>query len=204
LVAPAVYPEKPDAYTVELPSVNWYNYWTGEKADEGTWSDGASGLNDPGLIGRKITIKPQLDVLPVFVREGSILPLQPLVQSTSETPKGPLTLRVYPGKDCKGSLYLDDGKTFAYKQGDFLRMEFTCSESPNGITIHIGSHQGKYVPWWKDLQVEIYGRTTSFRKASLVGSTEKVQSSSDSLHHVTSFLVPDNGGGRDLQVEWAQ
>ncbi len=204
LVAPAVYPEKPDTYTVELPSVNWYNYWTGEKVDGGTWSDGASGLNDPGLIGRKIIIKPQLDVLPVFVREGSILPLQPLVQSTSETPKGPLTLRVYPGKDCKGSLYMDDGKTFAYKHGDFLRMEFACSESPNGITVHIGSHQGKYVPWWKALQVEIYGRTASFRKASLVGSTEKVQSSSDALHHVTSFLIPDNGGGRDLQVEWAQ
>jgi len=83
-------------------------------------------------------------------------------------------------------------------------MEFACSESPNGITVHIGSHQGKYVPWWKALQVEIYGRTASFRKASLVGSTEKVQSSSDALHHVTSFLIPDNGGGRDLQVEWAQ
>jgi hypothetical protein len=31
-----------------------------------------------------------------------------------------------------------------------------------------------------------------------------VETSSDTLHHVTSFLVPDNGGGRDLQVEWAQ
>ena len=204
LIAPPIYPEKPDAYPVELPSVNWYNYWTGEKVSGGIWSDGATGLNNPGFIGRKITIKPQLDILPIFVREGSILPLQPLVQSTSETPKGPLTLRVYPGKDCKGSVYVDDGRSFAYKHGEFLRMEFTCSEKAGGITVHIGPHQGSYVPWWKNLQVEIYGRTTSFQKASIVGSTESVESSFDTLHHVTSFLVPDNGSGRDLQVEWAR
>jgi alpha-glucosidase len=204
LVAPAVYPEKPDAYPVELPSVGWYNYWTGEKVNEGIWSDGAPALNDPGFIGRKITIKPQLDVLPIFVREGSILPLQPLTQSTSETPKGPLTLRVYPGKECKGSIYIDDGKSFAYKQGDFLRMEFTCSEKPNGITVHIGPHQGSYVPWWKNLQVEVYGSNSSSPKASIVGRAEKVESSVDAVHHVTTLLIPDNGGGRDLQVEWNQ
>jgi alpha-glucosidase len=204
LIAPALYPEKPDTYTVELPSLDWYNYWTGEKVGGGTWSDGAPGLNEPGFIGRKITIKPQLDILPVFVREGSILPLQPLVQSTSETPKGPLTLRVYPGNECKGSMYIDDGRSFAYRQGQFLRMEFTCSVNPNGITVHIGPHQGNYAPWWKDLQVEIYGRTASVRKASIVGSTDKVESSFDSLHHAASFLVPDNGSGRELQVEWDQ
>jgi alpha-glucosidase len=204
LVAPPVYPEKPDAYPVELPSVNWYNYWTGEKVDDGTLSDGASALNDPGFIGRKITIKPQLDVLPVFVREGTILPLQPLVQSTSETPKGRLTLRVYPGKDCKGSLYIDDGQSFAYKHGDFLRMEFACSETPNGITVHIGPHQGSYVPWWKNLQVEVYGSHSSSQRASIVGSTERVESSFDALRHVTTLLIPDNGNGRDLQIEWNQ
>jgi alpha-glucosidase len=204
LVAPAVYPEKPDAYPVELPSVTWYNYWTGEKVDGGVWSDGVPALNDPGFIGRKIMIKPQLDVLPIFVREGSILPLQPLVQSTSEAPNGPLTLRVYPGNDCKGSVYMDDGQSFAYQHGEFLRMEFTCSEKPNGVTVHIGSHQGSYVPWWKNLQVEVYGRTAPSQRASIVGRTDRVESSFDSLRHVTTLLVPDNGGGEDLQVEWDQ
>jgi alpha-glucosidase len=204
LVAPSIYPEKPDAYTVELPSVNWYNYWTGEKVNGGSWSDGAPALNDPGFIGRRITIKPQLDVLPVFVREGSILPLQPLVQSTSEVPKGPLTLRVYPGKDCKGSLYIDDGQSFAYQHGEFLRMEFSCSEKPNAIDVHIGSHQGSYVPWWKNLQVEIYGRTAASQRASIAGSDKRVESSFDSLRHVATLLVPDNGAGEDLQVEWSQ
>jgi alpha-glucosidase len=202
LVAPAVYPEKPDAYSVELPLVNWYNYWTGEKVDGGVWSDGVPALNDPGFVGRKIMIKPQLDVLPVFVREGSILPLQPLVQSTAETPQGPLTLRVYPGKDCKGTLYMDDGRSFAYKQGSYLRMEFTCSETPGGITVHIGPHQGSYIPWWKDVQVEIYGSAAPSREASIVGSKEKAETSFDSLNHVARFILPDNGRGTELQVQW--
>jgi alpha-glucosidase len=204
LVAPAVYPEKPDIYSVELPSVSWYNYWTGEKVNEGVWSDGKPALNDPGFIGRKIMIKPQLDVLPVFVREGSILPLQPLVQSTSETPKGNLTLRVYPGKDCKGTLYIDDGESFNYKHGNFLRMEFTCLERPNGITVHVGPHQGSYIPWWTTIEVEIYGSAASPQKASMVGSAKNVESSFDGLRHVTKFLLPDDGGGGDLQVEWAK
>jgi alpha-glucosidase len=201
LVAPPLYPEKPDAYSVELPTVNWYNYWTGEKVDGGVRSDGTPALNDPGFIGRKITIRPQLDVLPVFVREGSILPLQPLVQSTSETPKGPLTLRVYPGQDCNGSLYIDDGQSFGYKRGNFLRMEFTCSENPNGVTIHIGPHQGNYVPWWKNVQLEVYGSNSSSPKASIAGSAEKLEPSFDPVHHVTTLLIPDNGRGGDVQVE---
>jgi alpha-glucosidase len=79
-------------------------------------------------------------------------------------------------------------------------MEFTCSETPNGITVHIGPHQGSYVPWWKNLQVEVYGSNSS-SKASVTGSTERVQSSFDALRHVITVLVPDNGTGRDVQVE---
>jgi alpha-glucosidase len=204
LIAPATYPEKPDAYTVALPSVDWYNYWTGEKVTEGVWSDGLPKLNDPGLIGRKILIKPQLDVLPVFVREGSIIPMQPLVQSTSEIPNGPLTLRVYPGQNCNGSLYLDDGSSFAYKQGKFLRMGFTCSVSAHGLVVHIDPQHGAYVPWWKDIQVEVYGTAYPARNAFLTGVAQKVTTSFDASHHVANFLFSYDSGGFDLQIEWPQ
>ena len=45
----------------------------------------------------------------MFVRAGTILPRQPLVQSTMQVPQGPLELDVYPGEDCRGELYFDDG-----------------------------------------------------------------------------------------------
>ena len=63
-----------------------------------------------------ITVTPALDRLPVFVRAGAILPGQALVQSTSETPQGPLSLDVYPGDDCRGTIYADDGHSMAYAQ----------------------------------------------------------------------------------------
>ena len=204
LIAPGIYPEKPDAYPVKLPLVDWYDYWTGEKVGgEKLPADNATG-GSLEFVGRQITIKPQLDVLPVFVREGSILPMQPLTQSTVETPKGPLTLRVYPGKDCKGSVYLDDGLSFAYRKGEFLRMDFTCAQTPTGLTVHVGPHQGSFVPWWTTLQVEVYGSTAAADKAVVAGSAGRVQASYEASHHVAVFTLPDNGHGEDLQIEWVR
>jgi hypothetical protein len=48
-----------------------------------------------------------------LVREGTILPIAPLVQSTNEKPQVPLTLRIYAGNDCVGHIYVDDGTTCA-------------------------------------------------------------------------------------------
>ena len=55
-------------------------------------------------------ITPTLANLPVYVRAGSIIPISPLTQNTEEIPNGPLTLRVYAGDNCHGTLYQDDGK----------------------------------------------------------------------------------------------
>ena len=86
---------------VSLPKGEWFNYWTGEKI--------------PG--GRPVPVNPPVDTLPVYVRVGTILPQQPVVQNVDEAPQGPLELRVYPGPDCHGDLYQDDGNTFAYQKG---------------------------------------------------------------------------------------
>ena len=87
-------------------------------------------------------IHPPLDTLPVYVRDGSILPLQPLIQNTDETPSGPLELRVYPGAQCSGSIYLDDGHTFRYQQGEFLRQKFTCQSDANSVACEVSRARG--------------------------------------------------------------
>jgi len=83
--------------------------------------------------------------------------MEPVVQSTNETPNGPLELRVYPGGDCHGSLYEDDGRSFAYQRGEFLRMNFTCQSSPESITINSAVDHSAYQPWWSSAQVSVYG-----------------------------------------------
>ena len=204
LVAPSPFPDMLDSYDVQLPSGTWFDYWTGQKlaSRPATKTTGAT-TQPTGPAPFQVKIKPRLDTLPVFVREGSIIPVQPLIQNTKETPKGPLTLRIYPGRDCKGSLYLDDGHSFAFQHGDYLRMEFSCTQEAKGLTIHIGQHDGQYAPWWKNLQLEIYGSTASPQKV-LVAETRELKTSFDKIRGVAIVTLPDEGGGSDLRIEWAK
>ncbi len=139
LVAPKAWPFV-GPYDVSLPKGEWFNYWTGEKI--------------PG--GRPVPVNPPVDTLPVYVRVGTILPQQPVVQNVDEAPQGPLELRVYPGPDCHGDLYQDDGNTFAYQKGQSLRIHFTCEASPEKTRVHLSTPEGSYHPWFKDVQVIVY------------------------------------------------
>jgi alpha-glucosidase len=137
LVAAPPKPESPYAYDVCLPAEGWYDYWTGAP-----------------LAAEKVKETPKLDRLPVFVRPGAIIAKQPLVQSTAETPNGPLQLHVYPGADCRGELYLDDGVSIS---GPSLRQQVTCAATGEGVTLHFGSREGSYRPWWTSIAVTVHG-----------------------------------------------
>jgi alpha-glucosidase len=173
LIAPSPYPEEPDGYVVEFPTHDWYDYWTGKRLPPSTPAKAAvDGVPASGadLVPLTTWIRPELSTLPVFVRGGAILPIAPLTQSTAETPQGPLTLRLYAGPDCRGSLYLDDGHTYAYTRGDSLRMSFTCDITPDALTFKI-TEEGTYKPWWRDIRLEICGWEPHSNTATIEGST---------------------------------
>jgi alpha-glucosidase len=192
LVAPPPFPEQPDNYDLKLPPGVWYDYWTGEKIQSTTDASGTP-AEDP-------TIQPRPDSLPVYVREGSIVPLEPLTQSTEEIPQGPLTLRVYPGKDCHGGLYLDDGKTLAYTRGEFLRVNFSCKITQQGLLLQIGEHQGPFHPWWKQIRVEIYGWEHASAHVSMNGASNGPDASIDTSRHLVTFDLNDEGHGTALEI----
>ena len=200
LVAPGPFPDESDDYTVTLPPVGWYDYWTGELMSAGRpVTDTKSSKNRPV----ELRIHPSLKTLPVLVRAGSIIPNQPLVESTSETPRGPLTLRVYPPLDdhasCDGDIYLDDGVSFAYKDGAFLRESFTCARTTNGLSVKILPRKGTFTPWWSELAVEIYGAGSNSR-ANTLGVP--VKATYDALHHSITAVIPDDGKGTELQLRF--
>ncbi len=200
LIAPSPFPEELDNYTVELPSRDWYNYWTGEKvlAPKASAGDPPSVTlaSQPPLTVR---VHPQLASLPVFVHAGSIVPTEPLVQSTSEIPRGPLTLRVYAGDHCGGSLYLDDGKTYVYLHGAYLRMKFDCEIRQGEFRLHIGAHEGSYAPWWKEVHAEIFGWTPKQGSVVLNGSPARIPI--EHLAHGTAVVIADTGKGVELQLK---
>ncbi|MEG9437603.1 DUF5110 domain-containing protein [Edaphobacter sp. HDX4] len=222
LVAPSPYPDELDPYEVKLPPGDWYDYWTGQLAAR-VKSTSSRDAEQPQLVtppdtqrtqaAREITVPPPeakplmvtptLETLPVYVRGGAILPIQPLVQSTEDRPEGPLSLRVYVPEDgsaskCGGEVYLDDGISFAFRSGQFLRMSSTCEVVGNELHVHIGRHEGSFQPWWHDLRVEIYGWRSS---ASLATANNKPVAESSSGDSRFAFTFPDPGTGVELVVK---
>ena len=174
LIAPPATWESPAPYKVTLPGSGWYDYWSGEK-----------------LASDSTMETPKLDRLPVFVRPGSIIPKQPLVQSTGETPVGPLTLEVYPGDDCRGFVYQDDGISFAYKSGHYLRQSFTCKATATGLSFDFGAREGDVRPWWTGVTLLIHGQDAA-AKATLNGKALKA--GFDAAAHTLRVDLPDQSG----------
>jgi alpha-glucosidase len=206
LIAQSRYPDELDDYTVALPPVGWYDYWTGALVEGAA---GRKAIDNTKVEQPEVKIHRSLDTVPVFARAGSIVPEQPLVQSTDEKPQGPLTVRVYPpslpGKDCGGSLYLDDGQSYAFRKGDFLRMEFTCRATAQGLSISILPHTGSFAPWWKLVSIEVYGASRPASGASAVLDGAKatpVTPGFDAEHHRITAVLPDDGKGLELQVAY--
>jgi alpha-glucosidase len=175
LVAPSSYLEEPVPYAVHLPPGTWYDYWTGDQIKSGKPAGQVDLEQRDKVIAQKpLMVTPTLDQLPVYVRGGSILPIAPLTQSTSETPNGPLILRVFPlmpgfdspGEVCAGEVYTDDGHTLNFRNGEFARIHFSCSEAPNGaVNVQISKQEGTWKPWWREYRVEVVGFTPKTSEA---------------------------------------
>jgi alpha-glucosidase len=203
LIAPPPFAETIDAYAVSLPKGLWYDFWTGQKVGA---QPSAPSIVDIANAGSGATfpapprIHPPLDTMPVYVRGGSILPTQPLIQNMDEIPNGPLELHVYPGPQCGGSIYLDDGHTFRYQQGEFLRQAFSCQVDGNSVRVSFNARQGSYAPWWKNIEVLIYDWPSAQAEAKLSGGGSSIKTSYDSAKHALHVLLPDIAGEAELSV----
>lgn len=135
LVAPVVRPGQTKRM-VYLPAGAWVDYWTDERLEG----------------GRHVIVDAPLDTLPLFVREGAIVPLASERMST-ETEAEELALHLYPstaGLPSEYSLYEDDGRTFSYAEGGVYeeRVRATPS-SPNRLDVDIRIVRDGYAPGWQ-------------------------------------------------------
>lgn len=167
-VAP-VTTEMVDAEDILLPAGGWFDFWTGGKHTS----------------TEKIQLHPRLDEMPLYVRAGAILPMQPLVQHTGEIPNGPLQLRVFPGDDCSGSLYQDDGHTFAYQKGEILRIGYSCVVSSASLTITSKIEKNAYQPWWNSVEITVYGATAAPKEVRIGDQLIRDWRFDSSMHSVT-------------------
>ncbi len=184
LVAPKVW-EFAAAYDVVLPEGEWYDYWTGDRL---------SG-------GKTAQVDPPLDSLPVYVRAGTILPQYPVVQHVEEMPQGPLEVRVYPGPECAGDLYADDGNTLAYQHGQFSRVHFTCQVAADHLDLSLSAPEGSYRPWFNDVQVVVYGVSGKLRQLTVDGRSVAGWKQEGSTVSLESF--PWSAAAHHVRLEFA-
>lgn len=78
--------------------------------------------------------------IPVYAKAGSIIPLGPSVQSTSEERDAPWEIRIYGGSDGKFTVYEDDGTSYNYEKGAYSTYQITWKD--NSRVLEIGQRKG--------------------------------------------------------------
>lgn len=126
-----------------LPRGTWYDFWTNDK-HEGS---------------REIVRKVDLDTLPIYVRAGTVLLTGPVKQYASEASGDPTTLTVFPGADGACVLYEDDGETFDFRKGAYMRIEMGWNDQGRRLTLRLASGARML-------------RATVALKAKLIGSND--------------------------------
>jgi alpha-glucosidase len=203
LVAPPPRPESPQSYDVCLPAGGWFDYWTGKRAGtpqaatEGPIQSATQATGGARALGDTVSETPRLDTLPVFVRAGTILPRQAVVQSTADTPQGPLQLDIYPGPDCMGSLYFDDGHSMGFTRGQFFRQQIRCVTTPTGLKVTWNAPQGRYKPWWHDITVTVHGWTGP---GTVTRSGRSLASHTDAAAETIAFELATAPGATTLEI----
>jgi alpha-D-xyloside xylohydrolase len=114
-------------YEVYLPAgTKWYDYWT-NKVYEG---------------GQDVKANAPLAYSPLYVKAGSIIPVGPEVQYTSEKPWDNLDIVVYPGADAEFTLYEDEGDNYNYEKGMYTTISFKWNDKSKSLTVD--SRKGEY------------------------------------------------------------
>jgi alpha-glucosidase len=127
LVAP-ILDEGASERVVYLPAGVWIDFWT-ETAHRGPVS---------------LKVSAPLDKLPLFIRQGAIIPMGPEVRYSWERPLDPLTLEIYRGADRSITLYEDDGETTGYQSGACVRTDISVTEHDGSLACVIEKAQGSY------------------------------------------------------------
>ena len=133
------------------PRGSWYDFWTNERMDG----------------GREIERPVDLATMPLYVRAGAIVPMGPVKQFTSQQVDGPLTVMVYPGADGSFDVFEDDGRSFAYRQGDWMGLSMRWDDRARRLTLAL-TPGSRMRPPARSIEIRVAGRP-GVRRTSFSG-----------------------------------
>ena len=113
---------------VYLPAAGapWFNFWTGAKSP----------------TGQRVEAAAPVETIPLFVKPGSIIPMGPCQQYSSEKPADPIELRVYRGADSKFTLYEDEHDNYNYEKGKYTTIPISWDDAKHAL--EIGKRSGAF------------------------------------------------------------
>jgi len=112
---------------VYLPkSQGWFDFWTGEKYTG----------------GKQIFKQTPMDIVPLYVKAGSIIPIGPTMQYATEKKADPIELRVYTGSNADFVLYEDENDNYNYEKGVYSLIPIHWDEKAKTLTI--GKRKGEF------------------------------------------------------------
>lgn len=100
-------------------NADWYDFWTGKKIRGGETIDATS----------------PIDIMPLYVKAGSIVPMGPLIEYATEKPADPIELRIYPGADGTFHFYEDANDNYNYEKGEYATFNFTWNDKRKELNI---------------------------------------------------------------------
>jgi alpha-glucosidase (family GH31 glycosyl hydrolase) len=125
LVAP-IFTRGATSRDVYLPAGDWYDWWTGART----------------AGGQTVTREVDLATMPIYVRAGAIVPVDPIRQFTGQPVDEPTTLRVYTGADGEFTLFDDDGISQGYLRGVGSWTRTRWHDRDRRLTIEPGAPEG--------------------------------------------------------------
>jgi len=125
LAAPAT-TVTPSVETYLPAKADWYDFWTNQRFTG----------------GQKVSKDCPMNILPLYVRAGSIIPMSPVMQYVTEKPDAPYEIRVYPGADATFTIYEDDNETYNYEKGQRATVTLTWDDAKK--TLSIGERKGTF------------------------------------------------------------
>jgi len=165
LICPVMAPgqEKRNVY---LPKGKWYDFWSNELVEG----------------GKEVTVATPLDIIPVFVKAGSVIPEYPVMQYVGEKEIEEVKLNIYYSSyEANSFLFEDYGETFAYEQDIYLEKKFTVKGDAKTFTIE-QSMEGLYTPRYEGYKFSLMG--LPFKPTKIVGDGKVIKFTVDKNKNV--------------------
>ena len=136
----------------------WYDLYNGELViDNGklttTANNSQSSILNSQLSSRRLVVDAPYERIPVFVREGAIIPFGPEMQWSDEKAPELIHLYIYAGQDGTFQLYEDEGTNYNYEQGCYATIDISYDDAARTITF--GARKGQFAGMLKNREFNV-------------------------------------------------